>query len=202
MPPNFLIDSKAILVADASVAINLIASGFAREILQSIPNKVVLTEIVFREILGGAKKGRDESSTIIELVNEMKMEIIKLTPQAEERFEDLVVGDAASTLDDGEASTIAHAVENLGIAIIDEKKAYKICGEKYPYLRIGSSLDLFFHPSVQSALGKINLSISLENALRKARMRVLPHFIQNVVGLIGPDKAAEFKSLPRIARNT
>jgi predicted nucleic acid-binding protein len=59
-----------------------------------------------------------------------------------------VVGPAQTTLDDGEAATIAHAVALNGVALIDERKANRICTERFPELRIASTVDILVHPSV------------------------------------------------------
>ena len=66
----------------------------------------------------------------------------KLDDLTESHFEDLVIGQGAATLDDGEAATIAYGVEKGAITLIDERKATRICGERYPRLIVGNSLDL------------------------------------------------------------
>ena len=55
-------------------------------------------------------------------------------------------------------------------------------------------------PDVQNSLGKDELSAAVFRALMHGRMRVLPHNVQWVVDLIGPDRASACTSLPRVAR--
>ena len=48
----------------------------------------------------------------------------------------------AKTLDDGEAATLASALELGGTAVIDERKALRICSSRFAGLITASSLDL------------------------------------------------------------
>ena len=106
------------------------------------------------------------------------------------------------TLDDGEAATIAYAVGRGAIAVIDERKATRIGAELFPALRIACTVDMLAHPQVQDDLGKEMLADAVFRALRDGRMRVFPHHIEWVVGLIGPEKVAACRSLPGSARKT
>ena len=115
-------------------------------------------------------------------------------------FEELVIGPAAETLDDGEAATIAVAIEHHGIALIDERKAHRLCRKRYPDLRTGCTVDIFAHPEVLRALGEQKLASSVLSALMHARMHVLPHHVDWVVKLVGPDNAAHCNSLPKSVR--
>ena len=84
--------------------------------------------------------------------------------------------------------------------LIDERKAHRICAERFPDLRVASTIDLLAHPSVGNALGGGGLADAITQALLSARMRVPAHHIEWVVGVIGSERAAECPSLPRRAR--
>jgi predicted nucleic acid-binding protein len=112
----------------------------------------------------------------------------------------LVVGPAVETVDDGEAATIAYAVESDAVAILDDRKAIRICATRYPQVPLGSTVDLFSHPSVIGALGKTSLADAVFAALQQARMRVLPHHMDWVIALIGQERARMCPSLPKAAR--
>ena len=189
-------DLDAILVADTSTIINLNASGSSREILRAVPNRVVVAEALLPEL----EAGKQDADYLKELINDGLVEIITIGDVGTQHFEDLVIGPATATLDDGEAATIAIAIEQQGIALIDERKAHRICSERYPDLRIGCTVDIFAHPEVLRALGEQKLALSVLNALTDARMNVLPHHVDWVVKLIGPDKAAHCHSLPKSVR--
>jgi predicted nucleic acid-binding protein len=195
-----LTNPDAMLVADTSTAINLNASGSSREILRVIPNRVVVADTVLFELEEGKRRGRQDADHLKELINDRFVDVITMGEVGAQHFEELVIGPAAETLDDGEAATIAVAIEHQGIALIDEHKAHRICRERYPNLRTGCTVDMFAHPAVLLALGAQKLASSVLSALMVARMHVLPHHADWVVQLVGPDKAAHCNSLPKSVR--
>jgi predicted nucleic acid-binding protein len=197
---TFLTDPKALLVADASTVINLNATGCAREVIQALPNALVIVDVVPEELEAGRHRRRQDADLLNDLVVAHLIEIVRLDDRAEQHFEQLVVGPAAMTLDDGEAATIAHAVSQKGIALIDERKANRICAERFPNLRVGCTVDIFTHPKVQHDLGKQRLADAVFNALYHGRMRVFPKHVEWVIELIGVDRAGLCTSIPRSAR--
>ena len=199
--PTPLTDPAAIVAADTSTVINLNATGCAREIIEAIPNKVVVLDAVASELHEGRRRGRRDADLLGELVTAHVIEVVELDEHSGTHFEKLVVGAAAITLDDGEAATIAYAVSHQGIAVIDERKATRLCAEMYPALQVGCTVDILAHISVRRTLGKEKLSSAVFRALRDGRMRVLPQHLEWVVDLIGADRAAECTSLPNSVRN-
>lgn len=187
-------------VADASVVINLIATGCAPSIVRALPGRLVVVDVVSSELEAGRLRGRHESDRLSELVAAGLVEIVKLGEIATQYFEELIVGSAAATLDDGEAATIAYAVETTGTVLIDERKANRICAERFPELRIGCTVDILTHPEVQRHLGARALANAVFNALQEGRMRVFPHHLDEIVRLIGRERAALCQSLPRSVR--
>ena len=197
---TWLTDPEALLVADASTVINLNASGCAREVLDALPNRFVVVDVVPVELAGGRQRLRQDSDLLSRLVDSNSVEIVRLDDGAAKDFEQLVVGAAALTLDDGEAATIAYAISQNAVALIDERKAIRICRERFPNLRVGCTVDIFAHPEVQRALGKDALSNAVFNALYQGRMRVLPRHVEWVVELIGAERAGLCMSLPSSVR--
>jgi predicted nucleic acid-binding protein len=197
-----LSDPAALLVADASAIINLNASGCAGEILKALPNPVAVTDVVPGELATGRSRGRRDADLLQELIAGKLISVVALDDAATAHFEGLVVGPAAMTLDDGEAATIAYAVANGGVPIIDERKAKRICTERFPSLRLACSTDIFAHDGVLHAMGQSRLAQAVVNALQIARMRVLPHHRKWVLDLIGPEQAALCMSLPNSVRLT
>jgi predicted nucleic acid-binding protein len=193
-------DPEALLVADTSTAINLHASGSAREILRALPNRVVVAEAILVELEAGKQRGRRDADHLKALIMDGFAEVITMGDVGAQHFEALVIGSAAETLDDGEAATIAVALEHRGIAVIDERKAHRLCRQRYPELRTGCTVDIFAHPDVRRALGEQKLASSVRSALMHARMHVLLHHADWVVKLIGPDNAAHCNSLPKAVR--
>jgi predicted nucleic acid-binding protein len=195
-----LVDPDIPVVLDASAAINLNASGFAEAVLRALPNPAVITEIVMNELTGDYRTGRNDSKMIAALMKSDLVAIARLSVAQERHFEMLVVGPAVETVDDGEAATIAYAVESDAVAILDDRKAIRICATRYPQVPLGSTVDLFSHPSVIGALGKTSLADAVFAALQQARMRVLPHHMDWVIALIGQERARMCPSLPKAAR--
>lgn len=199
---TFLADQAVQLVADASAVINLIATGCAPKIIAAFPSRIVAVDVIRDELDLGRLHGRQDADRLQELVGAGHIEIVTLVNRAWQYFEQLVVGPAVDTLGDGEAATIAHAVEHGGIAIIDEKKATRLCGERFPALRLISTVDVLLHPNVRRQLGDEGLRDAVFSALRDARMAVLPRQRDRVVRLIGAERAAQCQSLPRSLRSS
>ncbi len=195
-----LTDFPAPLVADTSAVINLIATGCAPAIIRALPTPLVVVDTVPAELEAGRRRGRRDSDRLNELVAGGFVQIVSLGEVASGYFEELVIGPAASTLDDGEAATIAYAVEHAGAVLIDERKATRICSERFPELRVGCTVDILTHPQVERNLGNEALAEAIFRALQDGRMRVLPHHLERVVGLIGEERAALCPSLPRSVR--
>lgn len=194
-----LTDPSLPVVIDTSAAINLMASGFAYDIVRALPNRLVAVDTVPTELESGRQRGRPHADLLEQIVANGGIEIVSLSETATEIFEGLVIGRAADTLDDGEAATLAYAVDTGAIPIIDEKKAMRIFDRRFPDMLLGSSGDLFAHEAVLNRLGRDRLGRGVLNALQQARMQVQPHFLDWVVELVG-DEAVHCTSLPRSAR--
>lgn len=201
MSRSSLSDAQAVLVADTSMIISVNATGCGQQIVQALPNRLVVVDIVSDELEDGRKNNRKDADYLKKLVDGGHVEIVELDGDGEGHFEQLVVGPAQTTLDDGEAATIAHAVATNGIALIDERKANRICAERFPTLRIASTVDVFLHPNVQAELGHDGLADVIFNALCNGRMRVFPEHVSWVISLIGAERASLCTSLPRGVRS-
>ncbi len=196
-------DPTVPVVADTSVVINLNASGYAPAILEALPNSFLVVSEVERELREDRQTGRNDAVALAQWVDSGRAEVVRLGERGMERFYDLVSGAAAQTLDDGEAATIAHALETEppAIPLIDERKANRICAERFAALVTGSTVDLLAQGDVRTALGPERLAEAVFNALRHGRMRVLPRHLEWVVDLMGPERARQCKSLPRSVRS-
>jgi predicted nucleic acid-binding protein len=200
VPQNFLLDPNVTFVLDTSVIINLNASDYGHKILHALPNRIFVSNEVLLELEEGRQKGCNDADFLNKLVSADLAEIKNLNDTEIKIFEQMVIGPAGMTLDDGESATVAYAVENHAIAVIDERKAHRICREQFPSLIMGCTIDLFTHPAVQKSLELEELHISIKNALSKARMRVFPEYIDWIIDIIGPENVNKYTSLPRFAR--
>jgi predicted nucleic acid-binding protein len=195
-----LIDPTAPVVVDASTVINLNATACGLRILRAIPNPFIITDVVQGELLEDRRNGRNDGQLVTELIAAGLISVTKLDDLTESHFEELVIGRGDATLDDGEAATIAYGVEKGAIALIDERKATRICGERYPQLVIGNSFDVLAHSAVLAALGDGATADAVFNALRLARMRVPSSALKWVTELIGAERAAMCECFPRAFR--
>ena len=192
-------DRTVPVIADTSVVINLNATQCAETMLAALPNPFLVVSEVVAELESGLQTGRNDAAAIKEWRTSGRVQIVTLGDTGAQHFFNLVSGPAAQTLDDGEAATIALALETEppAIPLIDERKANRICADRFAHLLTGSIVDLLAQDDVQAALGTARLADAVFDALLGGRMRVLPHHLNWVVNLIGPDRAKQCESLPR-----
>lgn len=198
--PICLADLDATFVADASTVINLNATGCAQTILTAVPNRVVVVDVVLAELEEGHARGRTDGNLLRELAAGRLVEIVTLSEPALRHFEELVIGPAAMTLDDGEAATIAYAVGHDAVAILDERKATRLCAERFSRVPLGCTVDILAHPEILKRFGREGLADTVFNALHRGRMRVPARHIDWVLQLIGSERAALCTSIPRSLR--
>ena len=199
---SFLDKPQTPLVIDASVVINLNATGRAHEIIRAFPNPFLVTENAAAELANGARNGHTDSEALQELVRQRVLQTVALDPTDLAVYETLIEGHAAQTLDDGEAATIAFAVGGSAMVVLDERKARNICSSRLQGLNVFSTVDLLTHDLVETALGKSGQIDAIVAALQGARMRVPTDKIAVVVALIGDANAANCHSLPKAVRFT
>ena len=191
-----------LLVADASVVINLNATQYPEALLDALPNRIVVSEVVKQELSSGRSRW-NSADTLSNWSEAHRIEVVQLGEVGKQHFRKLVDEGGAQTLDDGEAATIAYALEygDGATPLIDDEKAIKVCSTHYPKLTIGCTLDLLAHNTAATSLGRKNLANAVFNALKDARMRVMPRFEDWVVDLIGTERTAKCPSLRRSVRS-
>ncbi|WP_439620241.1 hypothetical protein [Hyphomonas sp.] len=202
MPYSSCLDhEEGRIVLDTSVVINLLATNIAGDILQALPHAPLVTQTAHDELLRGTQlRGYDTSQNLQRLVGDGVVELVDLGPEAKTTFFDLVSGPTVDSLDDGEAATIAYADDTASWAIIDERKARRICEDAFPGLRVASTIDVFANAAITSTLPKTALANAVHRALIHARMRVRNIELDWVVSLIGVERARQCHSLPRRLR--
>lgn len=200
MGPSCLNDETAPFIVDASTFINLNGTGCAAAILGAVPNRIIVMDGVVDELRMDNRSLRDDAQLLASLIARGLVSEIAIGALNGDHFEHLVLGNSADTLDDGEAATIACAVEMRAVAVIDERKAKRICRARYPWLVVASTIDILALDCVAKALGEERLAEATYNALSAARMRVLPEHINWVVELIGVERTVLCTSLPARVR--
>ncbi len=194
---SFFTNPGASIVADTSAVINLNATRCAPDILRALPHPFLVTEPARAELERGTATGHTDAEQFRCLVVKGLAKTVSLGSKGTSLYESLVCGSTSRTLDDGEAATIAHAMEISGIALIDERKAMGLCKSTFPSIEVVSTVELLIHQRIEEALGKQGQAESLINALRTARMRVPREHVSKVVALIGRERASTLSSLPQ-----
>ena len=194
---NFPTDPQSWLVADASVAINLNATGRAAQILRALPSPLVVTVNAFDELKSGLYKGYRDAEHLQTLIDEGLVRLMRLGDGSMPIYESLIEG--SDTLDDGEAATIAFAVEVSGAAIIDERKGRRICAERFSGLGVVSTAEVLMHDAVIAALGREDQIEAIVAALTQGRMHVPREQLGKIVDVLGV-RAEHCLSLPKAVR--
>ena len=192
------------MVADASVWINLAATGGAPRILKALSRPLAITDVALAELERGRPKGRQAADEVAALLHLKLMQVVPLAAEDEALFLSLVAGAASETLDDGEAATLACATSLGACAVIDERKATSLAARRLTALEVCSTCDLLMGPEVRDMLGETGHADALFAALTQARMRVPDSHAATIVKLLG-DRAASCLSIParfRGARST
>ncbi len=192
--------SDSVLVADASAVINLIASGAFKKVAATLEVPLRVVDSVAREIEAGRARGWKTPDEFEELVKVGLIEVVQLDEPSLACFESLVIGPAAETLDDGEAATIAYAESCGAVAVIDERKARRLCGDRFPALALQSTVDVLTNDVVVTTLGAEAVGDALFLALTVGRMRVRSVDIERVVNAIGTERSRLCTSLPERIR--
>lgn len=190
------------LVADASTVTNLNATGCAPAIIKALPNRIRVVDVIPAELDTGRIRGRKDAHRLQQLISAGLIDLVSLGDSGWDCFEELVSGPAAETLDDGEAATIAYAIEQASIAVSDETKATKLCGVRFPRVHLTSTVDMLLHPEIRRVLGEQAFSDAFFRSLLDARMAVSPRHYDDVLRIVGPERAAECLSLPKRLRTS
>ncbi|MET4751223.1 PIN domain-containing protein [Bradyrhizobium sp. RT11b] len=191
---------SGLLVADASVWINLVAGARPADVIRVLAMRPQIPRIALDELERGRGKGRRTAAAVADLIKDGLVEVAELPSEAEETYLNLVAGPVSQTLDDGEAATLALALHVGAVAIIDERKALNLARDRFPVLHIMSTTELLLSDTVRSAFSKEELASLLYGALREARMRVPEHLLEAVCTCLGPERTVGCVSLPARAR--
>lgn len=198
-PPSSWPDADVPIILDASAVINLNGSGAARLILGALRQEVVVAADVIEELARGTANGRRDAELFEELIAQGVITQRALGVSSLALFETLTIGPSATTLEDGEAATIALALEIGGAAVIDESKGRRLAAQHAPGVPLIASIEVFCHPMVQGALG-VALADAVFGALQQSRMQVLASHHAWIAALLGPERLPLCLSLPRSVR--
>ena len=193
-----LIDNETPLVLDTSVLINLRASTHGSRILDALPHDIIVPKEVANELEKAPGQMRDDLNFLRKLVNNGNVQIAIMSEEEFYFFTTLV--SSPFSLDDGESATIAIAQNRNMQPVLDERKGRAKAARTMPRRTPGWTLDLLLHPSVLAQLGDADAVEALYLALRVGQMRIAEEHCDDVVALIGINRAKECTSLPNYKR--
>jgi predicted nucleic acid-binding protein len=185
------------LVIDASVLINLLGCGAVEEVLRALPAVVLIERRTLAEVLRDPSRELPARAQRERLIEQRLLRVLQLEGDAVGRFLDLVA--APHELDDGEAATIACALELNAVAVLDERKARRIVREQFSTLTLSSTAGLFRTLLEQERMDNTRVRGLLLAAIQRARMSVPAEEIDWVIGLLGPETAGQCPSIRRSA---
>jgi hypothetical protein len=158
-------DAADVFVADASVWINLAATGRAAAHLRAAKGAIGITDVALAELERGRPKGRQAADEVAGLAHIGLVEVVRCPPDHDDLFLSLVAGAATETLDDAEAATLVYAHGCGAIALIDERKATALATRRFPGLRLRTTTDLLLAPEMLDGLGPAAVTDSIYQAL-------------------------------------
>lgn len=188
-----------VVVLDASVLINALATGRMTEVLTAVAARCLVTDQAFAEVWTNPRETpRLKRPGLLEpWVASGTLSRETLGGDALMTYVDLIGADPPDDLGDGEAATIALAASLGAIAALDDTKAIGICRKRFVGVPIVTTLDLLKRVSALSALPETELHTAIFDALRFARMRVPAEHDAWVRQVVGPERLPLCTSLKR-----
>jgi predicted nucleic acid-binding protein len=185
------------LVMDASGLINVLGTGMAGPLLRNLGLPVLVAARVLGEVSRHPIPGEPIAPAIAALRSEGLIQEVQLGDHGRATFLELVANDVNGGLDDGEASTIAAALEHSeqAVIVVDEKKATRIVSERWPRRRCVNTVTVLAQTRVRNGLHDGAFADVVFSALKHSRMRVPPDGMDWVVRLIGEERARQCSSL-------
>ena len=161
------------LVLDASVLLNLLATGNAPEILNALGVPCWVEERTAAEVRRSPGE-RTDSMPLRALFDDGYLQSCRMSPAAYDVYISLISGPSAHALDDGESAAIAVAATGLGSVVLDDKKARRICSECFGQVSMVSSLLLLVEAARRAQWHEDRLLHVIQRAREVSRMSIVP----------------------------
>ena len=190
------------LIADASVLINFLGTGIAGTLLANLKRPLLMAEEAVGEVKRHPLPGADLATDLASLRGSGLIDVVQLGAIGRAHFYELTANDLTGGLDDGEAATIALAVErgDTSIVVLDEKKAARVLAEGWPGRASAHSGMLLAQPQTRGVLSSAEFAQACCCALEHSRMRVPTEALEWMVDVIGMEQARTFATLAKMLR--
>lgn len=157
------------IVLDASVLINILATGRAATILANLDRKILITSQAYNEVLRDPFTAGEASETIKPMEAANLISRRNLSGRSKQLYE-ILSNPAEHNLDSGEAATIGFCDQHKLIAAIDERKGTKVAIQNSNVPLTVRSLDLLAYKNVIESFTIAEYRQALQNAGRLGRM--------------------------------
>jgi predicted nucleic acid-binding protein len=158
-------------IIDACVLINLLATGELKSILDSVGRPSLICSIVQEEsvyLKTGDPNNPKELINLAPFLNDGTLSVCEIGDENEE----LLYVDFASVLDDGEAMTLAIAINRGLYLVTDERKARRLFSEQFANpKRLISTSDLIHHWAQEKKISANKLQKTLQKIESRASYR-------------------------------
>ena len=161
------------VILDACCALNFSASGYFVQILQSLPAKAVVTQVVRDRELLSLRRLTDESDDANQFEAAIDLGLLLVEDFANDREAERFVNYASVLGDDGESATCAIAFHREWAIATDDRQAISFFQREASHLQILSSLEIIKHWSEVSNIASAELRSVLSNI--RTRGRYIPH---------------------------
>jgi predicted nucleic acid-binding protein len=193
--PSGLSSGHEVLVVDASVMINLLGTGKPADLLRILSRKILMDEFALKEVTSDPFSKTSGQKAMQTLLESALIDQVRLSNSAFGIFLNLTAATPPDDLGDGEAATIAQALDVGAIPVIDERKATRIVLSMEPKRPVLNTIDIFGCSEVANALPERELGDLIYYALLHARMRVPVTCRDWVSAMIGPERVRDCPSL-------
>lgn len=170
---------------DTSVVINLLAAGCMGTIQTALNRPLIIPEEVAGELTRDPRDNSSGRALLADLKQRECISIHQLTSEQSAHFFTLVSAESPDDLGDGEAATLACAI-NYGKAAIDERKARRIAARDHSNVMLFSSLDILCSAQSYQFYGAEAVEDMVRKAITIGRMRIPPEWRLFTASLMTP----------------
>ncbi len=170
--PSDLLPSTP-LVLDASVIFNILATGFAADIIDAIGLPCIIEVRTKREVKRHPRPDAASGDPLEPLIICGALQIATMSSTAYRFYLGLVSGDSAAALGDGESAAIALAADVNHAIALDDGKARAIRSRQAPHVATVSSLALIVGAAQASRWTEEKLRQAILDARKYARMGIV-----------------------------
>ncbi|WP_124496631.1 hypothetical protein [Burkholderia contaminans] len=161
------------LVLDASVIFNILATGFAADIIDAIGLPCLVEVRTRREVKRHPRPDATNGDPLEPLIVCGAVQIATMSSTAYRFYLGLVSGDSAAALGDGESAAIALAADANHAVALDDGKARAIRSRQAPHVATVSSLGLIVGAAQARQWTAEKLRHAISDARKYARMGIV-----------------------------